>query len=162
MVKKIKTCIFISGSGTNLKSLIRNSRDYNFPIKIELIISNNINANGLKYARKYNIPYKVFKYKSKIIFEKNCLLELKKRKIKFICLAGFMKVLSKKFIENFRYKIFNIHPSLLPKYKVKWAVERYIRSALPRARGLKRAYAVPSFTKIVETINPSVAPLGFL
>ena len=117
MVKKIKTCVFISGSGTNLKSLIKSSRDYNFPIKVDLIISDNINAIGLKYARKYNIPYKVFKYKSKIIFEKNCLAELKKRKIKFICLAGFMKVLSKKFIENFGHKIFNIHPSLLPKFK---------------------------------------------
>ena len=117
MVKKISSSVFISGNGSNLKSIIKNSRYYNFPIKIDLIISNNINADGLKYARKYNIPYKVFKYKSKVIFEKNCLSELKKRKIKFICLAGFMKVLSKKFIENFRHKIFNIHPSLLPKFK---------------------------------------------
>jgi len=50
MVKKIRSCVFISGNGSNLKSLIKNSRDYNFPIKIELIISNNINAEGLRYA----------------------------------------------------------------------------------------------------------------
>jgi len=117
VVKKIKTCVFISGSGTNLRCLIKNSRDYNSPIKINLIISNNKNANGLKFARKYNIPYKIFVNKSRIIFEKNCLLELKERKIKFICLAGFMKVLSKNFIANFKYKIFNMHPSLLPKFK---------------------------------------------
>ena len=114
---KINSCVFISGSGSNLKSLIKNSRNYNFPIKINLIISNNTNAYGLKYAKKYNIPYKFYSYKSRNFFEKNCLKELKKRKIKFLCLAGFMKLLSKYFIKNFRYKIINIHPSLLPKFK---------------------------------------------
>ena len=114
---KVNSCVFISGSGSNLKSLIKNSRNYNFPIKINLIISNNTNAYGLKYAKKYNIPYKFYSYKSRNFFEKNCLKELKKRKIKFLCLAGFMKLLSKYFIKNFRYKIINIHPSLLPKFK---------------------------------------------
>ena len=56
MVNKIKACVFISGNGSNLKSIIKNSRDYNFPIKIELIISNSKKAHGLKYAKKYNIP----------------------------------------------------------------------------------------------------------
>ena len=114
---KVNSCVFISGRGSNLKSLIKNSRNYNFPIKINLIISNNTNAYGLKYAKKYNIPYKFYSYKSRNFFERNCLKELKKRKIKFLCLAGFMKVLSKYFIKNFRYKIINIHPSLLPKFK---------------------------------------------
>ena len=114
---KVNSCVFISGSGSNLKSLIKNSRNYNFPIKINLIISNNTNAYGLKYAKKYNIPYKFYSYKSRNFFERNCLKELKKRKIKFLCLAGFLKVLSKYFIKNFRYKIINIHPSLLPKFK---------------------------------------------
>ena len=114
---KVKTCVFISGKGTNLNSLIEYSRNYNFPIKISLIISNNKNAYGLKYAKKHNIPYKYFGYKNKILFEKKCLNELKKRKIKLLCLAGFMKILSKNFIKNFSYKIINIHPSLLPKFK---------------------------------------------
>ena len=60
MVKKIRSCVFVSGNGSNLKSLIKNSRDYNFPIKIELIISNNINAGGLQIANKYSIPFKFF------------------------------------------------------------------------------------------------------
>ena len=55
MVKKTKSCVFISGNGSNLKSIIKSSRDYNFPIKIELIISNNIKAKGLKFAK--NIIY---------------------------------------------------------------------------------------------------------
>ena len=117
MVNKIKTCVFISGNGSNLKSIIKNSRDYNFPINIELIISNNINAKGLKLAKKYSILYKFFSSKNRKMFERNSLFEIKKRGIKFLCLAGFMKVLSNSFIKNFGYKIINIHPSLLPKYK---------------------------------------------
>ena len=117
MVNKIRACIFLSGNGSNLKSIIKNSRDYNFPIKIDLIISNNIKANGLKIAKKYSIPYKYFSSKNQKLFERNSLFEIKKRKIKFLCLAGFMKVLSNTFIKSFRHKIINIHPSLLPKYK---------------------------------------------
>ena len=117
MVNKIKACVFISGNGSNLKSIVKNSRDYNFPIKIKLIISNNIKANGIKIAKRYSIPYKYFPSKSQKLFERNCLFEIKKRSIKFLCLAGFMKVLSNNFIKSFRYKIVNIHPSLLPKYK---------------------------------------------
>ena len=117
MVKKIRSSVFISGDGSNLKSILKNSRDYNFPIKIELIISNNIKAYGLKYARKYNIPFKFYSSSNQDLFERNCLAELRKKRIKFLCLAGFMKKLSKKFIKNFGYKIINIHPSLLPKFK---------------------------------------------
>ena len=117
MVNKIKTCVFISGNGSNLYSLIKSSRNYNFPIKIELVISNNKEAKGLKFAKKYNIPFKFFSYKNKKKFERNSLYEIKNRKIKFLCLAGFMKILSKNFIKSFGNQIINIHPSLLPKFK---------------------------------------------
>ena len=53
MVKKVKTCVFISGNGSNLYSILRNSRDYNFPIKVKLIICNNKYAKGLLLAKKY-------------------------------------------------------------------------------------------------------------
>ena len=56
MVKK-NTCVFISGQGSNLKNLISHTRDNSFPIKISLVISNNKNAIGIKYAKKYKIPY---------------------------------------------------------------------------------------------------------
>ncbi len=117
MVKKIKSCVFISGNGTNLKSLILSSRNYNFPIKIDLIISNNKRSRGLKIAKKYSIPFKIIPYSNQKKFERSCLLILKNNKIKFLCLAGFLKVLSKDFINNFKNKIINIHPSLLPKFK---------------------------------------------
>ena len=128
MVNKIKACVFISGNGSNLKSIIKNSRDYNFPIKIELIISNNIKANGLKIAKKYSIPYKYFSTRNKKLFERNSLFEIKKRNIKFLCLAGFMKVLSNNFIKSFHHKIINIHPSLLPKYKGLDTHERVLKN----------------------------------
>ena len=117
MVKKTKTCVFISGNGTNLESIIKSSRDYNFPIKISLIISDNSKSKGLNIGKKYGIPFKLFPYKNQKKFERNCLFEIKRRKIEFLCLAGFMKILSSNFIKNFGYKITNIHPSLLPKYK---------------------------------------------
>ena len=117
MVSKTKSCVFISGNGSNLKSIIKSSRDYNFPIKIELIISNNIKAKGLVFAKKYNIPFKFIAYDNQGKFERNSLYEIKKRKIKFICLAGFMKIFSGNFIRNFGHQIINIHPSLLPKFK---------------------------------------------
>ena len=105
MVNKIRSCVFISGNGSNLKSLIKSSREYNFPIKIQLIISNNINAKGLLFAKRYSIPYKFFPSNNREKFERNSLFEIKKRKIKFLCLAGFMQILSNNFIKNFSYKI---------------------------------------------------------
>ena len=117
MVNKVKTCVFISGNGSNLKSILKSSRDYNFPIKVELIISNNKKAKGLIHAKKYGIPFKFFSSDNKKEFERNSIIELKKRKIKFLCLAGFMKILSKSFINSFKYIIINIHPSLLPRFK---------------------------------------------
>jgi len=76
-----------------------------------------LKAKGLILARKYGIPSKFFSSINTDKFERNSLNEIKKRKIKFICLAGFMKILSENFIKKFHHKIINIHPSLLPKFK---------------------------------------------
>ena len=113
---KVNTCVFISGKGTNLKKLILNSQQYNFPIKIKLVICNNRNAEGLKFARKWRIPYFIFQNNQNFT-ESKILIELKNRNIDLILLAGFMKILSKKFIRSFGKIILNIHPSLLPKFK---------------------------------------------
>ena len=115
--KKINTAVFISGSGSNLNSIIKNSLKKNFPIKISLVISNNKNAYGINYAKNNKIKFKIINSKKMINFENKTLIILKKNNIKLICLAGFMKILSDKFIKDFKYKILNIHPSLLPKYK---------------------------------------------
>ncbi len=99
MVKK-RTCIFISGYGTNLKYLINNSRNQNFPIKISLVISNNKRAKGILYAKKNSIPYLVINT-DKRNFENLILKEIKKYKISLICLAGYMKIISKKFLNAY-------------------------------------------------------------
>ncbi len=123
---KVNACVFISGNGTNLKTIIKNSRDYNFPIKISLVISSSKKAKGITFARKYSIPYIVLNVDKKK-FEKVALKELLRRNIKLICLAGFMKILSKDFIRSFKGKIINIHPSLLPKYKGLNTFERILK-----------------------------------
>ena len=114
---KVNTAVFISGTGSNLKSLIKFSKTKKSPILINLIVSNNSKAKGLDYAEKFNIKRRIFNFKNKNLSEIKILSILKKNNIKIICLAGFMKILSKNFIKNFKGKILNIHPSLLPKYK---------------------------------------------
>ena len=114
---KTKTAVFISGTGSNLKSLIRFSRTTKSPISIDFVISNNPKAKGLNYAQIYKIKKKVFSFKNKNLSEKKLLSVLKINNIDMICLAGFMKILSGNFIKRFKGKILNIHPSLLPKYK---------------------------------------------
>ena len=115
--KNIKTAVFISGKGSNLKSLIKFSKLKKSPISIEIIISNNPKSKGLTFGKIYKIRKKIFNFDKHIKAEKEILKLLKKRKINLICLAGFMKILSKSFIQSFKGQILNIHPSLLPKYK---------------------------------------------
>ena len=116
-IKKIKTAVFISGAGSNLRNIIKFSKRKKSPISINLVVSNTRFAKGLKYADQFKIKKRIFDLKNYNEAEKNILLSLEKEKIKFICLAGYMKILSKNFIKKFGKKIINIHPSLLPKYK---------------------------------------------
>ena len=116
-LKKIKTAVFISGTGSNLKNLIKFSKIKNSPISINLVFSNTSKAIGLKFSNQFNIKKIISSFKNPKIAEKKILHLLNKENIEFICLAGFMKILSKDFIKKFSGKIVNIHPSLLPKYK---------------------------------------------
>ena len=126
--KKIKTAVFVSGKGSNLKSLIKFSKIKKSPISIELIVSNNAKSKGLIFGKIYKIKKKIFNFKNQTLDESEILKELKKKKINLICLAGFMKILSKNFISKFKGKILNIHPSLLPKYKGLNTHERAIKN----------------------------------
>ena len=116
-LKKIKTAIFISGTGSNLKNIIKFSKVKKSPISVNLIISNTSKAKGLVFANQFKIKKRIFNFENTMIVEKKILKLIEKEKIQFICLAGFMKILSKNFIKKFNGKIINIHPSLLPKYK---------------------------------------------
>ncbi len=126
MVKK-NACVFISGYGSNLKSLIINSRNPTFPINISLVICNKIDAKGILYAKKNSIPYQVINTQKRN-FENIIIKEIKKYKISLICLAGYMKIISKKFLAVYGKKIINIHPSLLPKFKGLNTFERVLKN----------------------------------
>ena len=126
--KNINTAVFISGTGSNLKSLIKFSNLKKSPISIKMIISNNPKSKGLTFAKIYKIRKKIFNFNKQAKSEKEILELLKKKKINLICLAGFMRILSKNFIQNFKGQILNIHPSLLPKYKGLNTHERAIKN----------------------------------
>ena len=126
MVKR-NTCVFISGQGSNLRNLINHSRSKNFPIKISLVISNDKYAYGVNYAKKFKIPYIIIDTNIKS-YEKKILLNLKKYNISFICLAGYMKIISNNLIKSYPKKIINIHPSLLPKFKGLNTFSRMLKS----------------------------------
>ena len=117
LIGRKKIAVFISGRGSNLKSLINYSKTKKSLIEIVLVISNNELAKGLNLASKYKINNLTISAKNKKKFEFSALRILKKNKVDILCLAGFMRILSPTFIKKFSKPILNIHPSLLPKYK---------------------------------------------
>ena len=142
---KKRIAVFISGRGSNLKSLIKHSKQKKALFKVIIVISDNPDAEGLKYASKLKIKTYGIKYKDKLTFENQSLKLLKKNNIDMICLAGFMKILSKKFISKFPGLILNIHPSLLPKYKGLRTHERAIKN--------KDKFAGASIHKVTEKLD---------
>jgi len=118
---KPRIAILISGGGSNMISLV-NAIKYN---KINalpaIVISNNSNAAGLDKAADLDIPTRYIDHRkfsgNREAFEKRLNNLLQDEKIDIICLAGFMRILTKSFIDQWNNKILNIHPSLLPKYK---------------------------------------------
>ena len=116
-LRKVNIAVFISGTGSNLFNLIKHSKLKNSKYTVKYVFSDKKNAGGLKFAKKFKIPYEILNYKNKKNAEKKSLKCLKLNSIKIVCLAGFMKILSGTFIKSYKGKIINIHPSLLPKYK---------------------------------------------
>jgi len=117
---KLAVAILISGSGTNMVQLVK-SMDDNHPAYPSVVISNNSDAPGLEKAQYLGVPTEIINENyikdNNLEFEKELIKILKLYNVELICLAGFMKILSKKFVNNFKDRILNIHPSLLPKYK---------------------------------------------
>lgn len=117
--KKIKLAVFISGRGSNLQALIDNIRDGRLKATIEVVISDNFKANGVNIALRYGIPVISLDrtgFNSRRGFEEKILKILEGYKPDLIVLAGFMRILSRYFIGEFRGRIINIHPSLLPSF----------------------------------------------
>jgi phosphoribosylglycinamide formyltransferase-1 len=119
-MRRVKTAVLISGNGSNLQALIDTALDADFPAEIALVISNVSNAYGLTRASVAAIPSIVVPhgtYPSREAFDNAIDAILTKHHIELVCLAGFMRVLSETFVNQWRGKLINIHPSLLPKYK---------------------------------------------
>ena len=117
---KKKIAILISGKGTNMEAIIKDSKTINYPGVVKFVLSNNPDALGIIKAKNLGIKTFVFpvnKNHSMEIFEKRLLNLLIKEKIELICLAGFMKILSKNFLQNYNGTVLNIHPSILPSIK---------------------------------------------
>jgi phosphoribosylglycinamide formyltransferase-1 len=117
---KLAVAILISGGGSNMVKLVKSMDDVH-PAFPSVVISNRSDALGLKKAQDLGVPTEVIDAhyfgKNNLDFEKELIQTLNFYNVEIICLAGFMKILSKKFIDNFKDRILNIHPSLLPKYR---------------------------------------------
>ncbi|MEN9018318.1 MAG: phosphoribosylglycinamide formyltransferase [Hellea sp.] len=117
---KIKTAVLISGRGSNMLAILKAAQDNEYPAVVEVVISNRPLAKGLEKAEDLGIKTLILDhkaYKSKSEFEKDLDEILKNLRIQLICCAGFMRILSPWFVNRWKGKLLNIHPSLLPKYK---------------------------------------------
>jgi len=116
---QVKIGVLISGSGTNLQSLIDNIETGNIKGKIAVVISNRKDAYGLNRARQKNIDALYIRQKDYESFENfndAIIDELKKHNVELVVLSGYLKILTSKFIEEYRNRIINIHPSLIPAF----------------------------------------------
>ena len=144
-IDKLKLAIFISGRGSNMRSIMKACEDENFPAQIELVLSNSPDAKGLDFAKNNNIPTEIVdhkQYDTRENFEDEILNRLKKYDIDLIVLAGFMRILTPHFVEKYPNKIINIHPSLLPDYKGLNTHERAIKDGKKEA-GCTVHFVVP-------------------
>ena len=125
--------ILISGRGSNMLNIVNASQTGLISSKVKIVISNNKNSDGIEKAKKKKVKTKVLiqkEYNSKKDFEIDLNNELEKENVDLICLAGFMTILSKYFLEKWKNKIINIHPSLLPKFRGKDAVKKALESKI--------------------------------
>ena len=112
--------ILISGRGSNMLNIVDACNNKILSSKVKIVVSNNKNSSGLAKVKKKGVKTTII-YENQINkFEKELSQILLEEKINFICLAGFMRILSKDFLRNWKKKIINIHPSLLPAFKLKY------------------------------------------
>ena len=128
---KLRIAILASGNGSNFQELINLSKSNQFDIDIKILISNNSDARCILRAKKSNIDYKIINntdYENKEYFENEIIKTIKKYDIELIVMAGWMRIMSSNFVNTFKNKIINIHPSLLPSFKGNNAIKEAINS----------------------------------
>lgn len=114
-----RLAVLISGTGRNLRALCEATQSGELPAQIVLVISSRASAPGLQYAREYGIAHQVIEpktYVSREDYDDALSAALDAARPNLIALAGFMRILTEGFVRRYQGRLFNIHPSLLPKY----------------------------------------------
>lgn len=165
-MKKLKVAILISGRGSNMEALVKACAKKSFPAEVIMVLSNRPTAAGLEFARKAGIRTGVVDHKD---FEDRDAFEdamddvLKEAGVELLCLAGFMRVLNPTFVNRWRDRILNIHPSLLPSFKGLHTHERVIDAGV-RFTGCTVHFVRPAMDdgpiviQAVVPINPDDTP----
>lgn len=151
---KLKVGILISGRGSNMAALVDAAQDPAFPAEVCCVLSNRPDAKGLDFARERGIPAVLVDHKtytSKADFETAVTDALLAHGVDFVCLAGFMRIVSPVFIERWHNRLINIHPSLLPSYKGLHTHERAL------ADGVKLAGCTVHFVRAEMDAGPIIA-----
>jgi len=144
-MRKLKLGVLISGRGSNLQALIDACARPDYPAEIVLVLSNVADAQGRARAKTASIPTAVLDhrtYSNRESFDDAVDALLKKAGVELICLAGFMRILSDKFVRAWLGRLINIHPSLLPAFKGTNVHERVIASG-ERISGCTVHYVIP-------------------
>ncbi len=139
---KKRVGILISGRGSNMKALVEAARDPGYPAEIVVVISNRPDAPGLAWAKEQGIPVLGLdhkRYESREHFEGQLDAVLRMSNVEIVALAGFMRIMTAGFVERWRDRMINIHPSLLPSFKGLHTHERAIETAA-------RSQAAPSIS----------------
>ena len=145
MNRKKRVAIFISGRGSNMRSLVEAARAPDFPAEIALVLSNRPDAAGLAWAKEHDIPIAAVDHKiyaGREEFERSIQQVLEINRIEMICLAGFMRVLTPWFVGQWHGRMLNIHPALLPSYRGLHTHERALEDGV-KIHGATVHFVVP-------------------
>jgi phosphoribosylglycinamide formyltransferase 1 len=154
MTTKKRTAILISGRGSNMQALAAAARAANYPAEIVLVISNRPDAAGLQWAKANGLATLVIDHKahaSRTAFESALQQALDAAKVELIALAGFMRLMTPAFVEHWRDRMINIHPSLLPSFKGLHTHERALEA------GVRIAGCTVHFVRTETDTGPIIA-----
>ncbi|HEX6956526.1 MAG TPA: phosphoribosylglycinamide formyltransferase [Ferrovibrio sp.] len=162
MAARKSAAILISGRGSNMRALVEAAEAAGFPARIALVVSNNPVAAGLDYAQAKGITTAVIpsKGRSREDFDAELHATLKAHNIELVCLAGFMRILTEGFVQNWAGRMINIHPSLLPAFKGVHVHEQVVASGV-RFTGCTAHFVTPGMDEgpiIVQAVVP--VPIG--
>ena len=160
-MRRLRTAILISGRGSNMDALIEAARAPDFPAEIALVVSNRPDAAGLAKAKAAGIAVAAVDHKiyaGREEFERSLQIVLETHAIEFLCLAGFMRLLTPWFIGQWRERMLNIHPALLPAFRGLHTHERALAEGV-KIHGCTVHFVVPEMDEGPIVAQAAVAVL---